>query len=37
MIKNKLLDPQVGFYYGNKVSNDKSIYNIAEYVEYVTR
>ena len=33
MIKNKLLDPQVGFYYGNKVSNDKSIYNIAEYVE----
>ncbi|MGF6190992.1 AMP-binding protein [Serratia sp. 2723] len=33
MKKNKLLDSQFGFYYGNKISNDKSIYNIAEYVE----
>lgn len=33
MANNRLLDPQIGFYYGNKISSDKSIYNIAEYVE----
>lgn len=33
MANNNLLDSQIGFYYGNKIGNDKSIYNIAEYVE----
>lgn len=33
MITNKLLDSQIGFYYGTKINSDKSVYNIAEYVE----
>lgn len=33
MKKYRLFESQVGFYYGTKVSDDKSIYNIAEYVE----
>ncbi|MEX0493719.1 AMP-binding protein [Raoultella terrigena] len=35
MIKNKLLDSQSGFYYGSKISKNKSTYNIAEYVEII--
>ncbi|MTH46372.1 AMP-binding protein [Intestinirhabdus alba] len=33
MIKNKLLDSQTGFYYGSRIGENKSAYNIAEYVE----
>ena len=33
MIKKNMLDSQVGFYYGTKIGDDKSTYNIAEYVE----
>ncbi len=33
MSKHQLLDSQVGFYYGTKIGDDKSGYNIAEYVE----
>lgn len=32
MSKYELLDSQVGFYYGTKIGDDKSVYNIAEYV-----
>lgn len=33
MSKHQLLDSQAGFYYGTKIGDDKSSYNIAEYVE----
>lgn len=33
MPKNKLLESQLGFYYGTKINNNKSFYNIAEYIE----
>ncbi|MGK8842880.1 condensation domain-containing protein [Serratia marcescens] len=33
MSKHQLLDSQAGFYYGTKIGDDKSSYNVAEYVE----
>jgi nonribosomal peptide synthetase MxcG len=37
MKKNKLLSSQIGFYFGSKMSSDKSSFNIAEYVEIDTQ
>lgn len=31
----RLLDSQVGFYYGSKINDNESIYNISEYVEII--